>query len=167
MTQLDDSKNTGNELGQTKYCDKCGGSQSNCEDYPNRQPHYIVRPEASSVVQPPNHTGNELDEILVTAINKAHAIGYGDCMNETRSEFEIAQLGSSAKSKLTKYIEQVIGEDDIQKPNDEGYSDWNVCETCEVIMIDESDPPMACNCTVRNQLRAEQRAKLRGESNGR
>ena len=55
-------------------------------------------------------------------------------------------------------------QDEIQKPNSEDYSDFNVCETCEVILIDESEPANACNCTVRNELRAEIRSaiKLKG-----
>lgn len=64
------------------------------------------------------------------------------------------------RSALYELMLGVIGENEKQIQNDEDYSDWLVCQTCEVILIDESDPPLACNCTIRNKLKAEQRTKL-------
>ena len=60
---------------------------------------------------------------------------------------------------LRKGFEAVIGEDDTQKPNDEDYGGWVVCDTCEVI-IDPELKEYECNCKLRNQLKAEQRERL-------
>ena len=56
-------------------------------------------------------------------------------------------------------VNEVIGQDSVQKPNNEDYDDYTVCDTCDVI-IDPELQTYECNCILRNQLRAEQRAKL-------
>lgn len=44
---------------------------------------------------------------IANAIQKAASIGYGDCMNERESEFEIAQLGDSTAKAIQALIDQV------------------------------------------------------------
>ena len=65
----------------------------------------------TSVVQPPNTTGNELDEI----IEKVYSWGYDSGINQASDwagslDFNDAEhmKSESAKSKLTKYIEQQV-----------------------------------------------------------
>lgn len=73
------------------------------------------------------------------------------------------QKKQSTKGKdyvLTTLLLDVIGEDDIQKPNDEDYQEWLVCDTCEVI-IDPELKTYECNCKLLNNLRQTQRTKLK------
>lgn len=60
--------------------------------------------------------------------------------------------------------EYVIGEDNIKKPNSDDYNDWTVCDTCDVILDDLTEPAMACICDRRNELRAEQRQRNQKEN---
>jgi len=80
---------------------------------------------------------------------------YGKCVNAD-CEHKIRDL----KSNLYSLLMDVIGEDDIQKPNDEDYQEWLVCDTCEVI-IDPELKTYECNCKLLNNLRQTQRTKLK------
>jgi hypothetical protein len=69
------------------------------------------------------------------------------------------------KEALTSIInlvdKEVIGSDIKQDANTDDYGEYTVCANCDVILIDESYPSMACNCTVENALKAKQRAIIR------
>mgnify|MGYP003529137743 CR=1 FL=1 len=61
------------------------------------------------------------------------------------------------RSLVEKFAEELIGEDNIQKRDDEEFDEWLVCSTCDCILSDETEPEYGCQCTTRNALRSEQR----------
>ncbi len=74
---------------------------------------------------------------------------------------EIMQLVNQATQQR---LLDLIGEDDKQIVDDSGF-DGRFCATCDCTLEGDFDP-MECRCEVRNQLRAELRAKLtKGSSN--
>lgn len=73
----------------------------------------------------------------------------------------VAPIIRTEKLKLLAEVrERVIGEDDKQTRNDAGFGDWFTCATCNVILSDETASNYLCICTLRNDLRVEQRAAL-------
>jgi len=131
-------------------CLKCGECRLECE-------HRTKWTSASTSTSPNTESDKSIDEYL----KPFHQTGcpfskkYGKCVNAD-CEHKIRDL----KSNLYSLLMDVIGEDDIQKPNDEDYQEWLVCDTCEVI-IDPELKTYECNCKLLNNLRQTQRTKLK------
>ena len=104
------------------------------------------------MTSPNTESDKSIDEILDDLIyDTPNQYGYPP---DYEPDFKLA------KDQLYSLLMDVIGEDDIQKPNDEDYQEWLVCDTCEVI-IDPELKTYECNCKLLNNLRQTQRTKLK------
>jgi hypothetical protein len=70
------------------------------------------------------------------------------------------------KAAIDALVLDLIGEDDKKKPNSGDYTDWTVCDTCDVILSDETEPEGACICDRRNELRASLRQVVTNKRGG-
>lgn len=107
-----------------------------------------------------------LDEVLANLVNQVAAneqrLLNGNATRKATigSDSHATTQAKQALTSLTKeLVDEVIGEDNIKKPNSDDYNDWTVCDTCDVILDDLTEPAMACICDRRNELRAEQRKR--------
>ena len=107
---------------------------------------------ASTSTSPNTESDKSIDEIIEAYI--------GSLWETLGSPKKYKEANTSFKSALYSLLMDVIGEDDIQKPNDEDYQEWLVCDTCEVI-IDPELKTYECNCKLLNNLRQTQRTKLK------
>lgn len=121
-------------------CLKCGECRLECE-------HRTKWTSASTSTPPNTESDKSIDELFAPLIDSPSLTLTTTYWNE-------------AKSELYSLLMDVIGEDDIQKPNDEDYQEWLVCDTCEVI-IDPELKTYECNCKLLNNLRQTQRTKLK------
>ena len=121
-------------------CLKCGECRLECE-------HRTKWTSASTSTSPNTESDKSIDELFAPLIDSPSLTLTTTYWNE-------------AKSELYSLLMDVIGEDDIQKPNDEDYQEWLVCDTCEVI-IDPELKTYECNCKLLNNLRQTQRTKLK------
>lgn len=141
-------------------CLKCGECRLECE-------HRTKWTSASTSTSPNTESDKSIDEILIefgglSAYEWANGSGRGVhyFMDYDGQQCEYDEEFKSAKDQLFALLMDVIGEDDIQKPNDEDYQEWLVCDTCEVI-IDPELKTYECNCKLLNNLRQTQRTKLK------
>jgi hypothetical protein len=104
-----------------------------------------------------NNLDQELDEIFYQ---------YRDDYNEWQanprgSGTNGIKLQAKAKQAINAYIlgevMELIGEDDVQKPDDDEY-DYPYCTTCDMCFFD-GDKSNGCECTSRNRVRQELRNK--------
>ncbi len=147
-------------------CLKCGECRLECEHRTKwTSASTSTSPNTESDKSIDDDTGvlTELDIKLLQLESLAYIPrkrGEPDTFDLTELRTFIRQLVLDERQTYYSLLMDVIGEDDIQKPNDEDYQEWLVCDTCEVI-IDPELKTYECNCKLLNNLRQTQRTKLK------
>lgn len=77
---------------------------------------------------------------------------------------EIAEAKQAINAYILGEVMELIGEDDVQKPDDDEY-DYPYCTTCDMCFFD-GDKSNGCECTSRNRVRQELRNKANKKFGG-
>lgn len=95
-----------------------------------------------------------LDKLWKDAWGKLGAYNFDGTGEDTLTKDQAEQ---AINAYILGEVMELIGEDDVQKPDDDEY-DYPYCTTCDMCFFD-GDKSNGCECTSRNRVRQELRNK--------
>ena len=98
---------------------------------------------------------NEFRQSSIIIHAKGSVLGVDEDVRAFASS--IADAETALNAYILGEVMELIGEDDVQKPDDDEY-DYPYCTTCDMCFFD-GDKSNGCECTSRNRVRQELRNK--------
>lgn len=102
-----------------------------------------------------------LDKLWNDAWGKLGAYSFDGTGEDTLTK---SQAEQAINAYILGEVMELIGEDDVQKPDDDEY-DYPYCTTCDMCFFD-GDKSNGCECTSRNRVRQELRNKANKKFGG-